>query len=288
VLAAGLAPFPANGSAQNVDLSKIIERYGGAEKLSQARRLYVQGTTCVKGRATANYGRRPCRDFKVYRMGSLGSREEADVGQVTAVRIVRQNEGFQYFRGWWPVRAFLNWGGLRDGPMSPVELAAAHRWSELPVTSFLYASQFRAPARGEREMTLDGKPAEVFLLTTGNLVAQYFFDPQTLLCLQSTVTGTNNRASLLYQDYRDVNGLPYPFRIQQFDGNSLTEVETVDSVQIGIALNSRILSVPISQPLWVLPTALFVGILVGVVTMIVIKRKRVGQAIGGSRFVSTA
>ena len=256
ILLAWIAMSPLGAIAQSGDLPAIVQRYGGLQKLSQAGYLHVQGRRCLRGKNGALFpGNKPCHDWERYEFGPLMSREEEDLGLLRMVDVVRGDTGIQFFEGLWPVRAFIQvMIGLKDGPLPVGYVVADHHWQEGEVTTFLSTSESLGATFQAEAKTLDGRTAEMFSAKIGSLKVQYFFDPATHLCLQRDVRNSSgNLARFLYSDYRDVNGLPYPFHTQHFSGSRLTQEDILDSVQIGIPVDQALLRPPITQPLWVDP-----------------------------------
>jgi hypothetical protein len=256
ILFAWIAVSPLGTFAQGGDLARIVDRYGGLQKLSEATHLHVHGSRCMRGRSAALFpADRPCHDWGRYEFGPLMSREEEDLGLVTMVNVVRGDSGTQFFEGLWPVRALIQVvTGLKDGPLSHAYVVADHHWQQVEVTTFLSTSESRTAEFQGEQKTLDGKAADMFSARIGDVNVQYFFDPATHLCLQRDIRNSSgNLARFLYSDYRDVNGLPYPFHTQHFSGARLTQEDILDSVQIGIPVDQALLRPPITQPLWVDP-----------------------------------
>jgi len=256
ILLAWIAMSPLGAIAQSGDLPAIVQRYGGLQKLSQATYLHVQGRRCLNGKNGALFpGNKPCHDLERYQFGPLMSRQEEDLGLVRMVNVIRGDSGTQFFQGLWPVRALIQVvTGLKDGPLSHAYVVADHHWQEADVTTFLSTPESRAATFQGEEKTWDGKTADMFSAKIGDVNVQYFFDPATHLCLQRDIRNSSgNLARFLYSDYRDVNGLPYPFHTQHFSGRRLTQEDILDSVQIGIPVDQALLRPPITQPLWVDP-----------------------------------
>ena len=256
ILLAWIAMSPLGAMAQSGDLSPIVQRYGGVQKLSQAGYLHVQGRRCLTGKNGALFsGSKPCHHWERYEFGPLMSRQEEDLGLVTMVNVVRGDSGVQFFEGLWPVRALIQVvAGLKDGPLPVGYSVADHHWQEVEVTTFLSTSESLAATFQAEAKTSDGRTAEMFSAKIGNLNVQYFFDPVSHLCLQRDIRNpSGNLARFLYSDYRDVDGLPYPFHTRHFSGTRLTQEDILDSVQIGIPVDNALLRPPITQPLWVDP-----------------------------------
>jgi hypothetical protein len=272
----GARAIHARGVTPPHDLLRVVDRYGGPAKLAEANQRFEHGLKCRKGPAAEIFRYTgSCSEFSLYVIGPSNIRSvETDGFNMSSVDIVWQGGGVGLIQGSWLKRAVWWSEGLRDAPLNSLVAAAYRRSVETSVTNFLSNWQSQPVTFQGQAKTFDGKIADVFSVAVGDRTIQYYFDPETLLCIQRMVINPGGRSTFLYSDYRDVNGLPYPFHTQEFEGMILTQEITLDSVQIGVTLDKGLFKVPLTQPIWVVPIVVLVILTsVGAIIWMLIRRK---------------
>jgi hypothetical protein len=262
-------------------LSAIFARYGGMEKVAETEVLYQEGRRCTLG---------DCRDFRSYRNGESSIRvEEAFSPPLWRVRVIRGREAKEFFVGPEWKRAWFAVAGVRDGPIPPDEVPGVLLDSRSLVMDFLNQAQRSLVAYVGKTVALNGREAYTFEqdLPERKAKAQYLFDVDTLLCLQRTLILNSKKepfSYVVFSDYREVNGMPYPFRTETIDAKRkvTNHDETLSLVRIGGHLDESLFTATPNDPLWVFPLkALSFVAVIGAFFIWVLRRWRIRSRIRG-------
>jgi hypothetical protein len=151
-------------------------------------------------------------------------------------------------------------GGVRDGSIPPDEIRGTLLASQSIILGFLSEAQRTGVTYIGKTITLEGQEAYTFEqdLPERKAIARYLFDPETLLCLQRTLILQSQEKAFsftVFSDYRETNGLPYPFRTRVIDAKRkvTTWEEKLSSVRIGEQLDETLFTVKADDSLWLFP-----------------------------------
>lgn len=243
-----LAATQVANTQQNSPLESILNRYGGEQKLAEFELQFKEGRRC------GDLG--PCQDFRYFRKGPSKLRlEEGFDPPLWTVKIIRENVAQEYFTGPWWNRSLAWATGLKDGPLDRIDIAAMRLDTPQLVFDFLRAAKSSNVTYEGKTLTMDGRPADSFMQPwpERNATVRYLFDPESHLCLQRTITPTGSKHSpyIIYSDYREASGLPYPFRTEMWLGKLRIQNETLQSVKIGAPPDEKLFTERPNDPLWV-------------------------------------
>jgi hypothetical protein len=280
VVLAGLAMADVSiGREEDSLLSSIVNRYGGKEMLAETNVLVQEGRRCTLG---------DCREFRSYRNGELNIRlEEAFSLPLWRVRVIRGNETKEFFIGPWWKRAWFSVSGVRDGPIPPDEIQGTLLDSRSLVIDFLSDAQRSRVTYVGKTATLDGRKAYTFEqdLPERKARARYLFDSETLLCLQRTLIMHSKEepfSFVVFSDYREVNGLSYPFRTQTIEAkrNVTVRDEMLSVVRIGGPLDESLFSATPNDPLWVFPLVAMSFVVFVALVILFLRGRRLHSRVG--------
>lgn len=255
-------------AASASDFAPIIARYGGAEGLAKSGYREMRGRECIVGRARASMPflayLPPCEEFTTYQTPLVTRAEYRQPWLVWQVQIIERDKGFQFYEGLWPSRALYAWlFGLRDGPIDPRLVAALNQSNAVSVFTFLSKSDALEARLRHDYKTIDGKEADGICVPVDNVFVLFLFDPQTNVLTEKIVASRQANTQFVYSDFRDIGGVPFPFRTDEYDGSDLIKEIFEDSVRIGIHPTERLFKAPFTQPLWVEPTIALAILLAG-------------------------
>ncbi len=220
----------ARPSAAQALLDKVVEGFGGAERVDGLRTLVVEST--------------------MTRIPEGG--QETTISQRSYVALPDRFRREAILEGGMTVASVVGPGGafvvspLGVLPLPEEERAAMERGFARTPLSLLRSREddtFEATADGEGE--LDGRPVEYLEIVhdgdrhrlavnreTGHVLEMRFSAPA-----QGAAEGETREVAIRYQDHREVDGLVYPFRSTTTSTGEPTITQTIHSVQVDVEID---------------------------------------------------
>ena len=238
LLLAGLLAFSAGlTQAQTVDevISKNIQAHGGLDKLKSIKTLRLSAKFS-QGPFRADYRQENKRGHKV--------REEFIIQGLAQVQAYDGKTG-------WQISPF---GGRKDP-----ELLSQDDLKSLVVDSDIDGPLVDYKEKGHKAELVGHDSMEgtdcfkVKLSMKNGDIRYYYFDADSYLELklevQTTIRGALQESELYYGDYEQVNGIYYPFAVEQAQkGSSSRSQITVEKIEQNIALDDAKFTMPGAKP----------------------------------------
>jgi hypothetical protein len=234
---AAIACLPVCARAQTVDevIAKNVEARGGLDKLQSVRSI----------RTTAKFTQGPFRaDFRQENKRTNKVREEIIVQGMAQVQAYDGKTG-------WQISPF---GGRKDP-----ELLSQDDLKSLAVDADMDGPLVQYKEKGHKAElvghdSMEGTDCFKIKLSMKNGdVRYYYLDTDSYLELkveiQTTIRGALQESELYYGDYEQVNGIYYPFTVEQAQKGSSSRAQiSVEKIEQNIALEDMIFSMPVSKP----------------------------------------
>jgi hypothetical protein len=234
---AAIPGFPLNADAQTVDevIAKNIEARGGLDKLQSVRSI----------RTTAKYTQGSFRaDFRQENKRADKVREEIIIQGMAQVQAYDGKTG-------WQISPF---GGRKDP-----ELLSQDDLKSLAVDADMDGPLIRYKEKGHKAELIGHDSMEgtdcfkIQLSMKNGDVRYYYLDADSYLELkveiQTTIRGALQESELYYGDYEQVNGIYYPFTIEQAQKGSSSRAQiSVEKIEQNISLEDTLFSMPSSKP----------------------------------------
>lgn len=213
------------------DAGKVIDEYiraeGGSKRLAQERALEFQGTvTDTASKATGSFTmilERPSRLYREVTIGSESTREAYNGKSAW-----RQDSS-----------------GLRT--LTGAEGTALETEARFRNQRFVNYKKDKVRLQLLGDQTVQVHPAhEVEVITATNVRRQVYFDASSHLILEEVFPQGKDDSSperILYADYRPVDGIPEPFRIEYQQGGHDWTV-TINRVSHNAAVNEAVFAFP--------------------------------------------
>jgi hypothetical protein len=235
VAAVAFLPFAA--SAQTVDevIAKNIQAHGGAEKLKSVRSL----------RTTAKFSQGSFRaDFRQENKRADKVREEFIIQGLAQVQAYDGKTG-------WQISPF---GGRKDP-----ELLSQDDLKSLAVDADIDGPLVDYKQKGHKAELVGHDSVEgtdcfkIKLSMKNGDVRYYYLDRDSFLELkleiQTTIRGALQENEMYYGDYEQVNGVYYPFAVEQAQKGSASRAQiSVQKIEQNVALEDGHFSMPVSKP----------------------------------------
>jgi len=233
----GGALFSFNAQAQTVDelVAKNVQAHGGAEKLKSVRSLRISAKFS-QGSFRADYRQENKRADKV--------REELIIQGLAQVQAYDGKTG-------WQISPF---GGRKDP-----ELLSQDDLKGLVVDSDIDGPLMDYKEKGHKAElvghdSMEGTDCFKIKLSMKNGdVRYYYLDADSYLELkveiQTTIRGALQENELYYGDYEQVNGIYYPFAVEQAQKGNASRTElTVEKIEQNVQMEDAHFSMPVSKP----------------------------------------
>jgi hypothetical protein len=234
-VAMAFCSFAANAQTVDEVIAKNIQAHGGAEKLKSVLSL----------RTIANYTQGSFRaDFRQENKRADKVREEFIVQGLAQVQAYDGKTG-------WQIAPF---GGRKDPELL----------SQDDLKSLAVDADIDGPLMDYREMghkaelighdSVEGTDCFKIKLSMKNGdVRYYYLDVDSYLELkleiQTTIRGALQESELYYGDYEQVNGIYYPFAVEQAQKGSASRAQiSVEKIEQNVALDDARFSMPVSKP----------------------------------------
>ena len=241
---AAVACISFNASAQTVDevIAKNIQARGGKEKLKAVSSMRTTAKL-TQGSFRAEFRQENKRADKV--------REEFIIQGLAQVQAYDGKTG-------WQISPF---GGRKDP-----ELLAQDDLKNLVVDADMDGPLMEYKEKGHKAElvghdSMEGTDCFKIKLSMQNGdVRYYYLDADSFLELkveiQTTIRGALQENELYYGDYEQVNGIYYPFAVEQAQKGSSSRVQiSVEKIEQNISLEDAHFSMPVSKPEAKTPTA---------------------------------
>ena len=236
-VAAAIAFFPHAASAQTVDevIVKNIQAHGGVDKLKAVRSI----------RTTAKFSQGSFRaDFRQENKRADKVREEFIIQGLALVRAYDGKTG-------WRISPF---GGRKDP-----ELLSQDDLKSLVVDADIDGPLMEYKEKGHKAELVGHDSVEgtdcfkIKLNMKNGDVRYYYLDADSFLELkmeiQTTIRGALQESELYYGDYEEVNGIFYPFAVEQAQKGSASRAQfSVEKIEQNIPLEDAHFSMPASKP----------------------------------------
>jgi len=233
----GMAFFSFAASAQTVDevIAKNIQAHGGAEKLKAVRSL----------RTTAKFSQGPFRaDFRQENKRADKVREEFIIQGLAQVQAYDGKTG-------WQISPF---GGRKDP-----ELLSQDDLKSLAVDADIDGPLMDYKDKGHKAELVGHDSVEgtdcfkIKLSMKNGDVRYYYLDADSFLDLkleiQTTIRGALQESELYYGDYEQVNGIYYPFAVEQAQKGSASRSQiSVQKIEQNVPLEDAHFAMPVSKP----------------------------------------
>jgi hypothetical protein len=233
---AALTFFPIAASAQTVDeiVAKNIQAHGGADKLKSVRSL----------RTTAKYSQGSFRaDIRQENKRAGKVREEFIIQGLAQVQAYDGKTG-------WQISPF---GGRKDP-----ELLSQDDLKSLAVDADIDGPLMDYKEKGHNADLVGHDSVEgtdcykIKLGMQNGDVRYYYLDADSYLELkleiQTTIRGALQESELYYGDYEQVNGIYYPFAVEQAQKGSASRAQiSVEKIEQNIPLEDTQFSMPASK-----------------------------------------
>jgi hypothetical protein len=234
---AAVAFLPFAASAQTVDevIAKNIQAHGGAEKLKSVRSL----------RTTAKFSQGSFRaDFRQENKRADKVREEFIIQGLAQVQAYDGKTG-------WQISPF---GGRKDP-----ELLSQDDLKSLAVDADIDGPLVDYKQKGHKAELVGHDSVEgtdcfkIKLSMKNGDVRYYYLDRDSFLELkleiQTTIRGALQENEMYYGDYEQVNGVYYPFAVEQAQKGSASRAQiSVEKIEQNVALEDGHFSMPVSKP----------------------------------------
>ena len=232
-----IAFFSYGASAQSVDevIAKNIQAHGGVDKLKAIRSL----------RTTAKFSQGPFRAaFRQENKRADKVREEFIIQGLAQVQAYDGKTG-------WQISPF---GGRKDP-----ELLSQDDLKSLAVDADIDGPLVDFKEKGHKAELVGHDSVEgtdcfkIKLSMKNGDVRYYYLDADSYLELkleiQTTIRGALQESELYYGDYEQVNGIYYPFAVEQAQKGSSSRAQiTVEKIEQNIALEDGHFTMPVSKP----------------------------------------
>jgi hypothetical protein len=229
--------FPFATIAQTVDeiIAKNVQAHGGADKLKSVRSL----------RTTAKFSQGSFRaDFRQENKRADKVREEIIIQGLAQVQAYDGKTG-------WQISPF---GGRKDP-----ELLSQDDLKSLVVDADIDGPLVDYKEKGHKAELVGHDSVEgtdcfkIKLSMKNGDVRYYYLDADSFLELkleiQTTIRGALQESELYYGDYEQVNGIYYPFAVEQAQkGSSSRSQISVEKIEQNIPLEDAHFSMPVSKP----------------------------------------
>ena len=236
-LLAAMAFFSIAANAQTVDevIAKNIQAKGGADKLKSVRSL----------RTTAKFSQGSFRaDFRQENKRADKVREEFIIQGLAQVQAYDGKTG-------WQISPF---GGRKDP-----ELLSQDDLKSLVVDADIDGPLVDYKEKGHKAELVGHDSVEgtdcfkIKLSMKNGDVRYYYLDVDSFLELkleiQTTIRGALQESELYYGDYEQVNGIYYPFAVEQAQKGSASRAQiSVQKIEQNIPLEDAHFSMPVSKP----------------------------------------
>jgi hypothetical protein len=234
---AAIALFSYDSNAQTVDevIAKNIQAHGGVDKLKAVRSL----------RTTAKFSQGPFRaDFRQENKRADKVREEFIIQGLAQVQAYDGKTG-------WQISPF---GGRKDP-----ELLSQDDLKSLAVDADIDGPLMDYKEKGHKAELVGHDSVEgtdcfkIKLSMKNGDVRYYYLDADSFLELkleiQTTIRGALQESELYYGDYEQVNGIFYPFAVEQAQKGSASRAQiSVEKIEQNILLEDAHFSMPVSKP----------------------------------------
>jgi hypothetical protein len=232
-----LAFFSSAANAQTVEevIAKNVQAHGGADKLRSVRSL----------RTTAKFSQGSFRaDFRQENKRADKVREEFIIQGLAQVQAYDGKTG-------WQISPF---GGRKDP-----ELLSQDDLKSLVVDADIDGPLVDYKEKGHKadlvgHDSVEGTDCYKIKLSMKNGdVRYYYLDADSFLELkleiQTTIRGALQENELYYGDYEQVNGIYYPFAVEQAQKGSSSRAQiTVEKIEQNILLEDAHFTMPVSKP----------------------------------------
>ena len=235
--AAALLAFAATSHAQTVDevIAKNIQAHGGLEKLKAIKSL----------RTTAKFTQGSFRAETIQE-----NKRSEKVREEFIIQGMAQVQAYDGKTGW-QINPF---GGRKD-----VELMAAEDMKSLIVDSDIDGPLVDYKEKGHAAELVGHDPVEgtdcykIKLSMKNGDIRYYYLDSDSYLELklevQTTVRGALQETEEYFGDYEQVNGIYYPFAVEQAPkGSSSRSQLSIEKIEQNVAIDDTRFSVPPSTP----------------------------------------
>jgi hypothetical protein len=236
-VSAAIALFPFAARAQTVDevIAKNIQAHGGLDKLKSVRSL----------RTSAKFSQGPLRaEFRQENKRADKVREEFIIQGLAQVQAYDGKTG-------WQISPF---GGRKDP-----ELLSQDDLKGLVVDADIDGPLVEYKEKGHKAElvghdSMEGTDCFKIKLSMKNGdVRYYYLDADSFLELkleiQTTIRGALQESEMYYGDYEQVNGIFYPFAVEQAQKGSASRAQfSVEKIEQNVALEDAHFSMPVSKP----------------------------------------
>ncbi len=236
-VAAAIVFFSFAASAQTVDevIAKNIQAHGGLDKLKSVRSI----------RTSAKFSQGSFRaDFRQENKRADKVREEFIIQGLAQVQAYDGKTG-------WQISPF---GGRKDP-----ELLSQDDLKSLVVDADIDGPLVEYKEKGHKAElvghdSMEGTDCFKIKLSMKNGdVRYYYLDADSYLELkleiQTTIRGALQESELYYGDYEQVNGIFYPFAVEQAQKGSASRAQfSVEKIEQNIPLEDAHFSMPVSKP----------------------------------------
>jgi len=232
-----LSAFSLGASAQTVDevIARNIQAKGGLEKLKSVRSV----------RTTAKFSQGAIRvEYRQENKRANKVREEYVIQGLAQVQAYDGKTG-------WQISPF---GGRKDP-----ELLSQDDLKSLAVDADMDGPLVEYKEKGHKAELVGHDSVEgtdcfkIKLSMKNGDVRYYYLDADSFLELkievQTTIRGTLQESELYFGDYEQVNGIFYPFAIEQAQKGSATRTQiSVEKIEQNMPLEDSRFSMPVSKP----------------------------------------
>jgi hypothetical protein len=234
-VAMAVLSFGAPGQAVDEVIAKNIQAHGGIEKLKSVRSL----------RTSAKFSQGSFRaDFRQENKRADKVREEFIIQGLAQVQAYDGKTG-------WQISPF---GGRKDP-----ELLSQDDLKSLAVDADIDGPLVDYKEKGHKAELVGHDSMEgtdcfkVKLSMKNGDVRYYYLDVDSYLELkveiQTTIRGALQESELYYGDYEEVNGIYYPFAVEQAQKGSASRAQlTVEKIEQNVPLEDTHFSMPMSKP----------------------------------------
>ena len=235
LIASALFSFAAQAQTVDEVIGKNIQAHGGAEKLKSVRSL----------RISAKFSQGPFRaDYRQENKRADKVREELIIQGLAQVQAYDGKTG-------WQISPF---GGRKDP-----ELLSQDDLKGLVVDSDIDGPLMDYKEKGHKAElvghdSMEGTDCFKIKLSMKNGdIRYYYLDADSYLELkveiQTTIRGALQENELYYGDYEQVNGVFYPFAVEQAQKGNASRTEiTVEKIEQNIPLEDAHFSMPVTKP----------------------------------------
>jgi outer membrane lipoprotein-sorting protein len=234
---AAIAFFPHAASAQTVDevIAKNVQAHGGLDKVKSVRSVRTKAKFS-QGSFRADFRQENKRPDKV--------REEFIIQGLAQVQAYDGKTG-------WQISPF---GGRKDP-----ELLSQDDLKSLVVDADIDGPLVEYKEKGHKAELVGHDSVEgtdcfkIKLSMKNGDVRYYYLDADSFLELkveiQTTIRGALQESELYYGDYEPVNGIFYPFAVEQAQKGSASRAQiSVEKIEQNVQLEDAHFSMPVSKP----------------------------------------